>query len=225
MVKTAFVAANEAKDDFLKNQLYGGNGYRENEVNLLIPNRRRTTKEKRECEAEGADAASCHILGAFKKRWISAIRGVVAFGGSHCSNTDGNPQGFNCTMEQCCCSEGLSAQIALRMVEHFNRKYARNIRAYNWTNATRLDNFVYDRKSKSTLELYALSASPPMRHHSIWPAIIVLVVGTLLGLIVRRLRPSRQEEHADARGVELQPLVENSNLRRRSAVTKVIPRD
>lgn len=89
--KKLYNIAQQNKEDLIISQLAGGDGYRENEVDLIIPNK---TKD---CNG---DPDKCHVQEDFKKIFINSIMGIFSFAEDNCSNSKLNkergPGGVGC---------------------------------------------------------------------------------------------------------------------------------
>jgi hypothetical protein len=90
-VKILYNNAEQDRLDYLYSQYLGFDGYRENEVDLIVPNKKRSC-EKSETPCEATDE--------FKKVFINSIMGIISLAEDNCSNTKLNqeqgPGGVGC---------------------------------------------------------------------------------------------------------------------------------
>ena len=93
-----------------------GNGYRENEVDIIVPN------EHRNCN--GTDP--CKVTQEFQQVWLDSILGVFTNAKTNCSNNPDIAKDaiYGCSTPDCCCSEDMSKKIVQQIVKNFNKNLA-----------------------------------------------------------------------------------------------------
>lgn len=82
------------KSDYVNSQYDSSDGYRENEVDLIIPNKSRNP------ESIPSTEEPCQVQEDFKKIFINSIMGIVSLAEDNCSNSPSNanagPGGMGC---------------------------------------------------------------------------------------------------------------------------------
>ena len=125
-------------------QSSSGDGYRENEVDIIVPNKPR------------ADSEPCKVIDEFNKVWQDCIIGVFSNGKTSCSNTDIVSKSiFGCNSKTCCCSAELSSNLAKSIADNFNKKLPsgkKPIKAYN-IDTLNIMNFNWKNGKKSKLNI------------------------------------------------------------------------
>ena len=114
LTKSLYKLADNKK--FTNLQAHHDDGYRENEVDIIIPNKNRDPKDP------------CRVLEEFKKVWMDCVLGVFTNAKTNCSNvkTIASDTTYGCNSPNCCCGEDLSIQIVKKLVSNFNKKLPTN---------------------------------------------------------------------------------------------------
>jgi hypothetical protein len=134
-----------------------GDGYRENEVDVIVPPASTPPKNcsihnsKSDCIKNKCDWAGTHIQGTcydyctadpeFEKIWQNAILGVFTNASTNCSSKQ-TKGCFKCQSKICCCTEEYAKNLVKQLVDNFNKKYNKNIKGYtmNTMGITDFDN-------------------------------------------------------------------------------------
>ena len=91
-VKICYENAEKDRLDYVDSQDLGFDGYRENEVDLIVPNKSRKCSE--------TSQGPCEVQDAFKKVFINSIMGIISVAEDNCSNSTVNaaqgPGGVGC---------------------------------------------------------------------------------------------------------------------------------
>jgi len=91
-VKICYENAEQDRLNYVDSQDLGFDGYRENEVDLIIPNKSRKCSE--------TSQGPCEVQDAFKKVFINSIMGIISVAEDNCSNSTVNaaqgPGGVGC---------------------------------------------------------------------------------------------------------------------------------
>ena len=95
-----------------------GDGYRENEVDIIVP---QTGKDPN---------TTCETTSEFVDVWRNSILGVFTNASTNCSNKNNIQNCFKCNMDVCCCNEDYSKNLVMQLVNSFNKKYNKKIKGY-----------------------------------------------------------------------------------------------
>ena len=97
-----------------------GDGYRENEVDIIIPNNSKNS--------------NCDVIDDFKNKFVDSILGIFTNANTNCSNKIiGANSCLNCEQTssyKCCCNTKLHENIVTNLVNTFNKKHKKNISGY-----------------------------------------------------------------------------------------------
>ena len=128
-------------------QAKNDDGYRENEVDIIIPNKPRKDSDK------------CDISDKFREIWSECIIGVFSNAKTNCSNTNLVKNSyFGCNDSKCCCSPEFSEKLAKSLVDKFNTKLPpgkKPIKAYT-IDTLNIMNFNWKYGQKSDLDIKEL---------------------------------------------------------------------
>ena len=122
-----------------------GDGYRENELDIIVPQASNRVKncsihnDKRDCVDNKCDWAGtdtqgtcynyCNADPEFEKVWQNAILGVFTNAETNCSTTQAKGC-FKCQNKICCCTKEYGKNLVKQLVDNFNKKYNKNIKGY-----------------------------------------------------------------------------------------------
>ena len=89
-----------------------GDGYRENEVDIIVPNKNLNNTD------------NCMVTDEFRKVWMDSILGVFTNAETNCSNVEGvaTDSTYGCNSPDCCCGLDINVQIVQKIVSDFNKK-------------------------------------------------------------------------------------------------------
>lgn len=109
-VKILYNNAEEDRNNYVDSQNAGFDGYRENEVDLIIPNKQRNCYEKKE--------GPCEVTDEFKKVFVNSIIGIISLATDQCSNSKINaaqgPGGVGCVDNTDNCMGDPSKRVGLK---------------------------------------------------------------------------------------------------------------
>ncbi len=158
-VKHVYSIADNAA--FVEKQLVQDDGYRENEVDIIVPNDA-TNSECNTCTK--TNCVSCAVTTEFQKVWRDALLGVFTISSTNCTNSPGMQSNaelaaFACTDTEdstCCCSDEFSEMVVKDLVSTFNDKYGKNIGAYKLRNVVNISNFTWVEGASHWIDLEEL---------------------------------------------------------------------
>ncbi len=146
MAKKIYQLADTYKFTELQNK--GFDGYRENEVDIIVPNKNRDPTDP------------CMVTDEFKKVWMDSILGVFTNAKTNCSNVENiaTDPTYGCNSPDCCCGVDISVQIVQKIVSDFNKKLPPGrepIHGYKLDTINILK-FGWNRNTLGTLDLHKL---------------------------------------------------------------------
>ena len=115
-VKKIFDKVNNYGMKFVESQLKNGDGFRENEVDIYVPNNKGvdcadTCEEKQSC-------SSCDVTEDFKKVFVKSLLGIISVAQDNCSNAPDpskhGPGGFGCIDNLKCDPNNMNKCKAIR---------------------------------------------------------------------------------------------------------------
>jgi len=147
MTKTIYQLADNKEFTELQSKK-GHDGYRENEVDIIVPNKHRSPTDP------------CMVTDEFRKVWMDSILGVFTNANTNCSNIEGiaTDPTYGCNSPDCCCGVDIDVQIVQEIVSEFNKKLPPGrdpIHGYKLDTVNML-NFGWTMDTLSTLDLKKL---------------------------------------------------------------------
>ena len=120
-----------------------GDGYRENEVDIIVPQASTPPKNcsihnskskcvENKCDWAGTDTKGtcydyCNADPKFEKVWQNAILGVFTNAVTNCSTTQ-TKGCFKCQENICCCTEDYAKNLVKQLVDNFNKNIIKTLR-------------------------------------------------------------------------------------------------
>jgi len=122
-------------------------GYRENEIDIIVPNKSKGKKDKKE--------QSCDVIDDFKGVFIDSIMGIFTNAETNCTSKINKNDCFSCDTD-CCCTSSLHEQLVKKLVMKFNDCNNKNIEGYKLKTLNVVD-FNYNSDSPSHLDLIKIT--------------------------------------------------------------------
>lgn len=114
-------------ESFLKKQCFhnqgqNNDGYRENEVDIIVPSN----------TSNFSKDPPCNVTEDFKKIWIDSILGIFTNAGTNCSQKNNIANGcFKCSGD-CCCNEDYHVDVVKKLVNKFNNNNNKKINGFKF---------------------------------------------------------------------------------------------
>lgn len=103
--------------EFIELQCKNNDGYRENEVDIIVPSKLPFMKNP-----------PCNTTDEFKKIWKDSIIGIFTNAKTNCSTKIGSSC-YRCDGE-CCCNQNYHINVVKQLVKHFNKINNKNINGF-----------------------------------------------------------------------------------------------
>lgn len=105
--------------DYIDSQCHNNNGYRENEVDIIVPS-----------SLPFKNKPPCTTTDDFKKIWLDSIIGIFTNAKTNCSKRTGS-KCYRCDENgMCCCNENYHINVVKKLVKNFNENNNKNINGF-----------------------------------------------------------------------------------------------
>lgn len=104
---------------FIELQCNNGDGYRENEVDIIVPSNTNNFKID----------SPCNVTEDFKKIWIDSIIGIFTNAKTNCSKSTTSISCLKCS-GLCCCNEDYHINVVKQLVNTFNNNNKKKIHGF-----------------------------------------------------------------------------------------------